>query len=182
MKASDRDRYPPVKVALRNGAEVVLRLLSADDGEKLGDFYEQVPREDFRFYCPHPLDMAHALKNAANALSPLEIVIVLDTPDGRIGGYAWCRWREGASEIGGCGVCVGRDWQGLGAGGWLMWRLVEIARDIGPAVMSLTVQKANARALSLYKQAGFKIGREQVRAASHGFAAEGEYYMELRLR
>jgi ribosomal protein S18 acetylase RimI-like enzyme len=57
-------------------------------------------------------------------------------------------------------------------------RLLEAARIHGPPVMSLTVQKANKRAVALYRKTGFRIVREQQRATD----GEPEYCMELNVR
>ena len=59
-----------------------------------------------------------------------------------------------------------------------MRRLLEIAQTVGPLVISLTVQKANPRAIRLYRTMGFRLVREQTRPASNWFPAEPEYYME----
>lgn len=184
MTPEDQAKYPPAQVTLKSGVEVTLRPLGISDAEELGDFYEQVPREDIRFYLPHPLDREHARKNAAKALSPVEVVIVLETPAGEIGGYAWYRWPHETDEKSGLGICVRRDFQGAGAGEELMSRLLEIAKEVGPRIMMLTVQVANKRALGLYKKMGFEVVREGTFAArpALGFAAEPQYYMERNAR
>ena len=65
-----------------------------------------------------------------------------------------------------------------------MTRLAEIARHIGPPVMHLTVQKANARAFALYGKMGFRVIREQTRRATpeRGWPEEPEYAMERAVR
>jgi len=183
MKSEDQEKNPAARVKLDNGAEATLRPLSVADGEALAEFYSQVPRQDVRFYFPHPLDRAHALSNASRADSPLEVVIVLATPRGRIAGYAWYRWQDG-DEISRFGICIRPDHQGLGAGRALMERICRIARAVGPPVISLTVQKANRRAIALYKRMGFRIVRSQMRGPieAHGFPSEPEYYMERQAR
>jgi len=184
MTPADQERFPPLPVTLKNGIEAVIRALSVDDGERLADFYDAVPSEDYRFYCPHPLDREHALKNAELALSPLRVVLVLQTPEDEIGGYAWYRWPNEQAERSGFGICIRRDCQGLGVGKALTARLMEIAESVGPPVMRLTVQKANERALALYRNNGFQVVREQMRAAvmPNGFPPEPEYVMERRVR
>jgi ribosomal protein S18 acetylase RimI-like enzyme len=184
MRLEDQQRFPPLQVPLADGAVATVRPLSTGDAEKLGDLYEAVPREDFRFYRPYPLDRRHARTNAENALSPFEVVLVLETPEGAIGGYAWHRWDGEEAQKSVFGICIRPDCQGRGAGKALMSRLNEIAKVFGPPVMSLTVQKANPRAFDLYRKLGFQVVREQVQAAApeYGFDAEPEYYMERRVR
>ena len=48
--------------------------------------------------------------------------------------------------------------------------------------MSLTVQKANPRAVALYQKMGFEIVREQMRNQVEEFPPEPEYYMERKVR
>lgn len=180
MQKETMERFPPQRVTLKNGKEVTIRPLLPEDGEALAAFYASVPQEDYRFYCPHPLDREHALANAAKAFSPLEVVLVLEPEPGRIGGYAWYRWKAPNAERSTFGICVGRALQGTGAGRALMKRLMEIAAEVGPPIMCLTVQKANPRAVALYQSMGFRIVREQMRApmADGLFPSEPEYAME----
>ena len=90
---------------------------------------------------------------------------------------AWYRWKAGVPASG-FGICIARTLQGRGAGQQLMARLLEIALTVGPPVMSLTVQKKNPKGVELYAKMGFRVIREQVRAAD----GEPEYYMERPMR
>jgi len=184
MKPEDRRRFPPQAVGLKDGRQGVIRPLATDDAVALGDFYATVPREDLRFYCPHPLTREKAAENAAAADSPYQVVLVLEAPDRTIAGYAWYRWTEENASRSTLGICIRRDFQGVGAGQALLARLLEIAQEIGPPIVSLTVQLANARGRALYQKMGFRVVREQVRPADPalGLEAEPEYYMERRVR
>jgi ribosomal protein S18 acetylase RimI-like enzyme len=180
MLAADCARFPSVTTVLKNGASATVRPLAEEDADALGDFYEAIPREDCRFYCPYPLTREQDKKNAARASSPTEVVLVVEVA-GTIGGYAWYRWKEGAAAST-FGICVRRSLQGTGAGKALMNRLLEIAREVGPPVMNLTVQKANPHAVELYQKMDFVIVREQMRGAAPEFPSEPEYLMQLRVR
>ena len=177
MTPADQQRFPPLAITLRNGTPAVIRPLAETDGEALARFYAGIPAEDVLFYCPHPLTREHALKNAAQAASPTQVVLVLEPSGGGIGGYAWYRWEAGALASG-FGICIARAFQGAGAGQQLMSRLLEIALTVGPPVMSLTVQKRNPKGVELYTKMGFRVIREQLRAGDN----EPEYYMERRVR
>lgn len=178
MKGEDQSRFPAVTATLKDGRRVVIRPLSADDGPDLGDFYESIPPEDHLFYRPHPLTRQKSMEKAAAADDPLAVVLVAQTRDDRIAGYAWFRWEAPCSEASRFGICIGREFQGQGLGAALMGRLNEIARALGPPVMALTVQKANPRAVALYGKMGFRIVRRQPRRGDQ----EPEYYMERRVR
>lgn len=173
-------RFPPIPVMLKNGNTGVIRPLDPGDGESLADFYEAIPREDIRFYCPHPLTRERALKNAEAAFSPYEMVLVLITGGNQIAGYAWIRWWKAGATDSVFGICIRRGFQESGAGKALMTRLLEIAREVKPPTVHLTVQKANSRAFALYSQMGFTVVREQMRESGGDFPPEPEYFMELR--
>lgn len=181
MISEDAKRFPPFQKKLRDNRTVTVRLLETTDGSALGDFYESIPREDFRFYGPHPLTHEKALEKAGNANDPCFVCVVIESQSGSIGGYAWYKWANPDSEKSGMGICVSRDFQGTGTGRVLLERLLEIAKSVGPPIMYLTVQHANSKAVEFYQKMGFKVVREQTRKASSGFPEEPEYYMELRV-
>jgi ribosomal protein S18 acetylase RimI-like enzyme len=183
MRPEDQQRFGAVRAALKDGRQVVLRPLAATDGEALGEFYESVPREDYRFYCPYPLTREQAMLVAREADGPFRVTLVAEEPQsGRIVGYAWYRWKDDHAAKSGFGICIRRGCQSAGMGKALMTRLLEIARTIGPPVTGLTVQLANPRAVELYRKMGFVVVAEQMRQPSAEFPTEPEYRMERRCR
>jgi len=183
MMPVDAARFGPVDVLLKDGRLVKLRILSPDDTQPLADFYHTVPREDYRFYRCRPLTLKMAQDVVGKAHSATDVVLVATEPSGgEIVGYAWYMWEGDNAATSIFGLCIRRSHQGDGLGRALMVRLLEIARQIGPPVMSLTVQLANPHAVSLYQQMGFKIIRQQMRKATPDFAPEPEYYMERPVR
>ncbi|MBN1247782.1 MAG: GNAT family N-acetyltransferase [Anaerolineae bacterium] len=183
MRPEDRTRFPPVPVSLKDGREAVLRLLETGDAEALADFYGALPRETWRFYCPPRLTSIDAAKKAARALdSRLVCVVAEDATTNQIIGYDWYTWKDEASRASVFGICLRESHRGAGLGHALMEQLLRIAREVGPPVMSLTVQLANPRAIALYTKMGFRIVRQQVRKAVGYFPAEPEYYMEREAR
>jgi ribosomal protein S18 acetylase RimI-like enzyme len=183
MHPEDQRRFGQIHAALRDGRETTLRPLATTDGEALGEFYESVPREDYRFYCPHPLTREQAKQNAQEADGPFRVTLLAQEPDtGRLLGYAWYRWKDERSAKSGFGICVRRGYQDVGVGRTLMTRLFEIARCVGPSVMQLTVQLANTKAIALYRKMGFVVVAEQMRQPTEAFPTEPEYRMERRCR
>lgn len=179
MNQIDQSRFPPSGVTLKNGHQALIRLLQESDENALGDFFESVPHEDYRFYRGRPLTRELAHKTAGEASDPQRVVLILIAPTGEIGGFNWYAWKQG-STTSVFGICVRRGFQNIGAGAALMERLIEISRVIGPPEMCLTVQLANARAVRLYQQMGFRVVREQMRKASNLFPAEPEYFMSMK--
>jgi ribosomal protein S18 acetylase RimI-like enzyme len=182
MTPDAQAQFPPKPYTLKNGATVLVRPMALTDAQPLGDFYVAVPRKDWRFYCPYKLDHPTAAQHAAEADKPNWVVLVIQTPDNKIAGYAWYRWDNDQSPESTFGICIHPDWQGTGAGRAVIARLLEVARVVGPPVMNLTVQLANPSACALYQKMGFKIIREQTRGPVAEFPAEPEYFMRQPVR
>jgi GNAT superfamily N-acetyltransferase len=182
MLQEDRERFGPTPADLKDGRRVTLRLLDPADAEALGEFFESVPREDCRFYSPYKLTRLKAAERAADSLHACSILLVAEDEGRRIVGIATCDWKDAHSPSGGFGLCVRRGFQGVGLGGRLMARLLEIAAQVGPPVVTLTVQLANPRAVALYRKMGFRVVREQVRGAVDEFPPEPEFLMQRRMR
>jgi ribosomal protein S18 acetylase RimI-like enzyme len=183
MRPEDQPRFSAVSTTLKDGREVVLRLLAVDDVEALADFYDSLPRATWRFYCPPRLTRDDAAMRARWANQTTFVCLVAeDGTTGHVVGYNWYQWKEEGSRISVFGICLREAYRGVGLGRALMARLLEIAEEVGPPVMSLTVQLANPRAVALYQKMGFRIVREQEREKVADFEAEPEYYMEQSIR
>ena len=176
MTPAEQSLFPPLTVSCKDGRRVTIRPLQPTDGPALGDFYESIPKSDIFFYCPHPLTRERALQNAAQALSPTEVVLVIESGNGVIGGYAWYRWSLG-SPASAFGICLAPAFKGQGLGEALIRRLKETAQKVGPDTIELTVQKKNTGAVALYRKMGFEIVREQLRQPDN----EPEYFMALKI-
>ena len=184
MLPEDKHRFPPVSVRLKDGRAATIRLLDEADANALAEFYEAVPDADYRFYCAHRLDREHARKKAARADTPNFVCLVLQAPEGALGGYAWYDWPQDKPQRSTFGICVRPNYKGVGAGKALMERLLAVAAKYGPPVMGLTVQLANPVAVALYQKMGFRIVKQQMRGPVDGgkFPPEPEYAMERKVR
>ena len=181
MTKADQQRVPPVPVTLKDNRTVIIRPLQCSDAYALGVFYEAVPREDYRFYCPHPLNCDTAREVAARADEPLSICLVAVEGDAIVG-YTSCNWNDTEAPKCSFGLCVARAFQGAGLGRALMAHILDICATVGPPLVCLTVQQANPRAVALYRSMGFAVVREQIRKPVDEFPSEPEYYMERALR
>lgn len=172
------DKILPVTLTARDGTQRLIRHLRTDDGPALARFYEAIPAEDQHGYCPHPLDREHALDKAARADDANFVCLVVETPNGEIGGYAWYRWKQEDAQRSSFGICMRRDHQGLGLGRRIMETIIAAAEIYGPPVMSLTVQpETNPGAYKLYSSLGFQYQRQEIRK-KYG---DLNYHMSLRL-
>lgn len=183
MHPQQRQAFGPITAALKDRSTITLRLLEPTDADALGDFYESVPREDYRHYAPHKLNREQAnIKAQKLADSPRFICIVGLDLAGQIIGYAWVDWKKPDDDCCSLGICIRREYQGLGTGAALMTRLLDVVGQAGPARVQLTVNQSNPRAFALYRKMGFQTVREQMRSKIDGFPPEPEYFMERRSR
>ena len=182
MLKRDQDRFTETTVTLKNGCRIALRFLTAEDAEAFGDFYASIERAAYRFYCPYPLTRERARTNTAAALAPTIIGLVAVNDAQHIVGYASFQWETPENAPSVFGICLHKDYRGFGLGETFMARIAEIAKEVGPPVMSLTVQQANPRAVALYRKMGFQIIREGMRTQLEEFPPEPEYYMERKAR
>jgi len=171
------DVFPPERVTLRDGESATVRPLAGHDGDGLADLYATLRPIDARFYFPHPLTREEAMKTAARSASPTFACLVVEREDGSLAGYAWYLWDQGADRSV-FGICVRPEMQERGVGKALMLAIARVAEHTGPPVMTLTVQKANTRALALYRKMGFREVREQLSSLHR----EPEFLMERPTR
>lgn len=182
MNPQDRHHAPPVRVKLRDGRDITIRLLEAADAQGVVDFYAAIPEQDGIYYVPPSARTGEkALARAAAADDPYEVCLVLADDAGVIHGEAWYRWSAQRPQQSLFGIAIRRTMQGVGAGRRIMTRLMEIGDAYGPPVMALTVQVENERAWKLYTSMGFVKFRQQDRAKREDSPPMPEFYMERRM-
>jgi ribosomal-protein-alanine N-acetyltransferase len=104
-------------------------------------------------------------------------LLVAETADGRIVGYAACWTVIDQSELG--NVAVSAAARGLGIGGALVDEVVERIRERGATECYLEVRESNEAAQSLYRQRGFiTVGR---RPRYYSLPTEDALVMRLRV-
>lgn len=104
-------------------------------------------------------------------------VLVAETADGRVEGYAACWTVIDQSELG--NVAVSPDARGTGLGGALVDAVVDAIRARGSAECYLEVRESNEDAQSLYRQRGFEtVGR---RPRYYSLPTEDALVMRLRI-
>jgi ribosomal-protein-alanine N-acetyltransferase len=104
-------------------------------------------------------------------------LLVAETADGRIAGYAACWTVIDQSELG--NVAVATSARGAGIGGALVDAVVDRIRDRGAIECYLEVRESNHAAQSLYRQRGFAtVGR---RPRYYSLPTEDALVMRLRI-
>ena len=150
------------RTKLRDGRELVLRSCTPDDAEALLKVFIQTLGEtdNLLIYpdeCEYTTESeAQFLKGKQDSERECEILAFLD---GRLVGTAGItavgtqiKLRHRASF----GVCILKEFWGLGIGEQLVRACIDSARKAGYIQLELDVVADNARALALYKKLGFE--------------------------
>jgi RimJ/RimL family protein N-acetyltransferase len=84
-----------------------------------------------------------------------------------------------SSHIYSLGICILKDYWGMGIASRMMEKLIDHAKDIGVIRLDLFVVTANDRAIKLYKKFGFKIEGTLRKCHKIDNEYEDEYIMAL---
>ena len=169
------------QIVLKNGQTAILRSGVEGDGAAVLEQFNQTHGEtDYLLSYPDENSFnaeqeGSFLKRKAESDNEVEIIALVD---GRVAGTA------GVDAIGGkyklrhraeFGISVLKEYWGLGIGRALMDACIECARQAGYAQLELTVVAENARAVEMYRRAGFvEFGRNP-----RGFNSRLSGYQEL---
>ena len=169
------------QIVLKDGRTAILRHgVEADGGAVFENFNLTHGETDYLLSYPDENSFTAEqegkfLKRKAESDNEVEIITLVD---GRVAGTA------GVDAIGGkyklrhraeFGISVLKEYWGLGIGRALMDACIECARQAGYAQLELTVVAENARAVEMYRRAGFvEFGRNP-----RGFNSRISGYQEL---
>ena len=169
------------QIVLKDGRTAILRHgVEADGGAVFENFNLTHGETDYLLSYPDENSFTAEqegkfLKRKAESDNEVEIIALVD---GRVAGTA------GVDAIGGkyklrhraeFGISVLKEYWGLGIGRALMDACIECAKRAGYAQLELTVVAENARAVEMYRRAGFvEFGRNP-----RGFNSRLSGYQEL---
>ena len=169
------------QIVLKDGRTAILRHGVETDGSAVFENFNRTHGEtDYLLSYPDENSFTAEqegkfLKRKAESANEVEIIALVD---GRVAGTA------GVDAIGGkyklrhraeFGISVLKEYWGLGIGRALMDACIECARQAGYAQLELTVVAENARAVEMYRRAGFvEFGRNP-----RGFNSRISGYQEL---
>jgi GNAT superfamily N-acetyltransferase len=150
----------PATATLKNGAVVTLRLLRADDRERMAKAVRGLdPQTIYTRLFSHRKELTEAgLDRVMRVDDEREVVIVSTTGSGAeeavIGGGRYIVTGEGRAEI---AFTVEEDYQGQGVAGRLFAALVEMARQRGIAVFEADVLSENPSMLRVFERTGLPM-------------------------
>lgn len=169
------------EITLKDGRRCVLRNGRAEDAEELlGVFLLTHEQTDFQLTYPEENTFtaeseAEFLKDKEESENEIEILAVVDGKIVGSAGISSVGKKEKLKHRAEFGIGIDKDFWGLGIGKALTEACIECAKKAGYAQLELSVVGGNARALDLYRKAGFKeYGRNP-----RGFLSKYSGYQEL---
>ncbi|GAA5215187.1 GNAT family N-acetyltransferase [Corallincola platygyrae] len=159
-------------IQLRNGEVVCLRLLSADDGESLGRYFDALGEETRRRFGPHPLNAEYARELVSRSQDSAKRLVVSNA-SGEVKGYFILECEHFPHECErfsaqGIELTPGRDvsfapsvaddMQSQGLASAVMPLVIEYVKSLGASSLVLMggVQATNERAVGFYRKFGFE--------------------------
>jgi ribosomal protein S18 acetylase RimI-like enzyme len=135
---------------------IVIRKISVEDAEALGDFFAAVAvdTETVRFFHPHPFTLEFARELCIRSATCRDRYYVACFQDRMIGYMMLRGWDEGYT-VPSFGVCNHPALRDVGLGQALLVHAVRESRAAGATQLRLTVFKNNERAVHVYRKFGF---------------------------
>lgn len=169
------------RIILKNGKNLLLRNAEASDGEAVLENFNQTHAET-DWLLTYPDESTFTVEKESlflerKAASPNEIELVAVVDDKIVGtaGVDALGTRYKMTHRAEFGVSVLREYWGLGIGRAMVEACIGCAREAGYVQLELSVVADNARAVSLYRKAGFvEYGRNP-----KGFRSRTSGYQEV---
>lgn len=175
-------------IILKNGIECCLRNGLESDGQAVLDNFNLTHGEtDYLLTYPdeNPFDAmqeSQFLKEKLESKNEIELVAVVDNVIVGTAGIEAVGKKYKVRHRAEFGISVAQEFWGLGIGQALTAACIECARAAGYTQLELNVVADNARALSMYKKAGFvEYGRNPKGFNSRMAGFQEVIYMRLEL-
>ena len=130
--------------------------LSPELERQLLKFFEEIDRDEYKLdFHPHPFSAEYAKKISGHTGRDLYFAVLKDSAD--MVGYGMLRgWDEGY-EIPSIGLCILKQFQGMGIGNLLLNFLEAVARFNECKKVMLKVRKGNNVARTLYERREYAL-------------------------
>jgi len=164
------------KVKLKDGREVTIRFLTANDKEALFQMFSSMSSEALKWsMAPYTLEVIQRWINNIKNLIPL-----VAEYNNRIVGYAsiYKFQHPRRKGIGDLAIYLHQDFHNVGLGTAMMKKLLQLAKEHKMHKLELYVVEDNKAAVTLYKKFGFKI--EGISKDSF-FGSDGKYHNMLHM-
>ena len=164
------------KVKLKDGKEVTIRFLTANDKEALFQMFSSMSNEALKWsMAPYTMEVIQRWINNIKNLIPL-----VAEYNNRIVGYAsiYKFQHPRRKGIGDLAIYLHQDFHNVGLGTAMMKKLLQLAKEHKMHKLELYVVEDNKAAVALYKKFGFKI--EGISKDSF-FGSDGKYHNMIHM-
>jgi len=164
------------KVKLKDGREVTIRFLTANDKEALFQMFSSMSSEALKWsMAPYTMEVIQRWINNIKNLIPL-----VAEYNNRIVGYAsiYKFQHPRRKGIGDLAIYLHQDFHNVGLGTAMMKKLLQLAKEHKMHKLELYVVEDNKAAVALYKKFGFKI--EGISKDSF-FGSDGKYHNMIHM-
>ncbi len=175
-------------ILLNNGIECCLRNGMEYDGQAVFDNFNLTHGEtDYLLTYPDEncfdvMQESQFLKEKSESKNEIEIVAVVDNVVVGTAGIEAVGKKYKIRHRAELGISVAKEFWGLGIGQALTTACIECAKAAGYVQLELNVVAENARAISIYKKAGFvEYGRNPIGFNSRSAGFQEVIYMRLEL-
>jgi RimJ/RimL family protein N-acetyltransferase len=157
-------------VRLKDGREVAIRPLTAEDNEKIYEMFASMSEEALRWGMP-----PYTRERIERWMRNIENLIILGAEhDRRLIGYAQIHKGSQPRRIGTAGLAIylHQDYQGAGLGTEMTGLLLEVAGKNGVHKVNLETVADNEAAMRLFEKMGFEVEgriRDSYRGADGGY-------------
>jgi RimJ/RimL family protein N-acetyltransferase len=158
------------RVRLKDGREVAIRPLTAEDNEKIYEMFASMSEEALRWGMP-----PYTRERIERWMRNIENLIILGAEhDRRLIGYAQIGQSSNPRRrgIAGLAIYLHQDYQGVGLGTEMTGLLLEAAEEHGVHKVNLETVADNEAAMRLFEKMGFEVEgriRDSYRGADGGY-------------
>jgi len=156
MSHQPAERYPKT-IKLKDGSEVLVRLMQQEDRDRLLEFFRGVAEEE-RIFLREDMARPEAMDARVRAMGRGRFFSLLAEAEERIVGDATLQrrpthWLQHVAEV---HVVVDRGYRRVGLAHNLLYELFDLARDQGIETLLAEMMSEQVAALSLFERLGFK--------------------------
>ncbi len=144
-------------LTLKDGARVLLRLLTPDDRSRLVELFAAVSPEDAK-YLRDPVSNPETVGQWVDQLDYARVVPLVAVVQDRIVGDATLHFHQGPGRhVGEVRIFLAKDFRRRGLGAHMLRAIVELARRAGLHLLVAEIVADQVKVIKAFQSAGFKF-------------------------
>lgn len=144
-------------VTLKDGVNVLLRLMTADDEQRLIDLFEPTSEEDLRYFRDKVKDPA-VIQEWCRSLDYNRVMPLLALVKNRVVGQTTLHFQRGPKRhVGEVRIFLAKDYRRRGLGTKMLHTLVDVARKQDLHILFAEAVTEQTRVIKAFQNQGFKL-------------------------